>query len=400
MLTPGAEPRPAGRTTDRPDAGGPTDVAVVGAGPVGLAVAWRCAVRGMRVVVHDPAPGSGAASVAAGMLSPVAESHFGELALTRLMLDSAARWPAFAAELAATVAGEPRPDGGGTVGYRDEGTLVVGLTADDAAEAARLTAYQRELGLPITPLRPAELRSHEPLLNPRARGGAHAPDDHQVDPRRLTTALRSAAERAGATFTPAAVTDLADSDAETVVVAAGHATAALTGLPIRPVKGQVIRLRAPGGAAPGFRHVIRGYADGRQVYLVPRHDGEVVVGATVEERPDTCVTAGGVLDLLRAAVDLIPELAEYDLVEARAGLRPGTPDNAPVIGELPDAPGGRRVVVATGHHRHGILLAPVTADLVTDLLVHGVADPALAPFTPDRFAATGPRLIGGGRRWS
>ncbi|MEV1146265.1 FAD-dependent oxidoreductase, partial [Micromonospora sp. NPDC049799] len=219
-------------------------------------------------------------------------------------------------------------------------------------------------------------------LAPRVRGGALAGTDHQVDPRRLVPALRTAAERAGATLTATAVERLSEVDARVTVVAAGCGAASLTGLPIRPVKGQVLRLRAPGGVAPGFRHVIRGYADGEHVYLVPRADGEVVVGATVEERTDTTVTAGAVLRLLRAAVDLLPELAEYDLVEAVAGLRPGTPDNAPILGPLPGRPD---VVAATGHHRHGIVLTPVTADLIADLITTGVADPLLAPFTPDRF---------------
>jgi glycine oxidase len=351
------------------------DVAVVGAGPVGLAVAWRCAQRGLRVVVHDPAPGSGASHVAAGMLAPVAEAYFGEPELTGLLTESAARWPGFAAELTAAA--------GHGFGHRTDGTLVVGLTGDDLAEARRLWAYQQGLGLPITPLRPSELRDREPALAPRLRGGAVAPGDHQVDPRRLVAALRVAAGRAGATLLPGRVDRLTDVAARVTVVAAGCGAAALTGLPVRPVKGQVLRLRAPGRGTPGFRHVIRGYADGESVYLVPRHDGEVVVGATVEERADTEVTAGAVLRLLRAAVDLVPELAEYDLVEATAGLRPGTPDNRPILGALPGRPG---VLAATGHHRHGIVLTPVTADLITELIVTGTPDPLLVPFRPDRFA--------------
>ncbi|MGW4466496.1 glycine oxidase ThiO [Micromonospora sp. NPDC004704] len=368
--------------SDHVPATGRADVAVVGGGPIGLAIAWLASVRGMRVRVHDPDPGSGASGVAAGMLSPVAEASFGEEALTRLLLDSAARWPDFAAE----VANAAGLTGTAELGYRTEGTLVIGRTADDLAEARRLWAYQQGLGLPITALDATGLHDREPLLAPRVRGGAHAPDDHQVDPRRLVTALRNAAVRAGVVFVPAAVHDLADLDADTVVVAAGCGAAGLTGLPIRPVKGQILRLRAPGGEPPGFRHVIRGYNDGRSVYLVPRLDGEVVVGATVEERGDTTVTAGGVLELLRAAIDLVPELAEYELAETTAGHRPGTPDNAPVIGRLADRPD---VIVATGHYRHGILLTPVTAQLVVDLLTSGVADPALEPFTPDRFTRTG-----------
>ncbi|PWR10216.1 glycine oxidase ThiO [Micromonospora acroterricola] len=355
------------------------DVAVVGAGPIGLSIAWRCAARGLRVVVHDPASGSGASAVAAGMLSPVAEAYFGERQLTELLLASAARWPAFAAELTEA--------SGVQLGYRTEGTLVVGLTGDDLAEARRLWAYQQGLGLPVTPLRPTELRDREPALAPRVRGGALASTDHQVDPRLLVPALRTAAQRAGALLVPQAVRHLSEVDAAVTVVAAGCGAADLTGLPVRPVKGQILRLRAPGGVAPGFRHVIRGYADGETVYLVPRTDGEVVLGATVEERSDTTVTAGAVLRLLRASVDLLPELAEYDLVETVAGLRPGTPDNAPILGPLPGRPD---VLAATGHHRHGIVLTPVTADLIADLVTTGVADPLLTPFQPDRFAGAEP----------
>lgn len=355
---------------------GRADVAVVGGGPIGLAVAWRCAARGLRVTVHDPAPGSGASAVAAGMLSPVAEAYFGERELTALLVESARRWPPFAAELAEAT--------GADLGYRTEGTLMVGLTADDLAEARRLWAYQADLGLPVTPLRPTELRDREPALATRVRGGALAATDHQVDPRLLVPALRTAAERAGAVLVPGAVRRLSDVDAVVTVVAAGCGAAALTGLPVRPVKGQVLRLRAPGGAPPGFRHVVRGYADGESVYLVPRDSGEVVVGATVEERRDTDVSAGAVLRLLRAAVELVPELAEYDLVETAAGLRPGTPDNAPILGPLPGRPG---VLAATGHHRHGIVLTPVTADLIADLVTTGVPDPLLGPFRPDRFEA-------------
>ncbi|MET7705583.1 glycine oxidase ThiO [Micromonospora sp. NPDC005413] len=375
---------PSPRSSDRAR----PDVAVVGAGPIGLAIAWRCAARGLRVAVHDPASGSGASAVAAGMLSPVAEAYFGERQLTGLLLASAARWPEFAAELSEATGAE--------IGYRTEGTLMVGLTGDDLAEARRLWAYQQGLGLPVTPLRPSELRDREPALAPRVRGGALAPTDHLVDPRLLVPALRTAAQRAGAVLVPQAVHQLSEVDARITVVAAGCGAAALTSLPVRPVKGQILRLRAPDGGAPGFRHVIRGYADGEPVYLVPRADGEVVLGATVEERSDTTITASAVQRLLRAGIDLLPELAEYDLVEAIAGLRPGTPDNAPILGPLPGRPD---VLAATGHHRHGIVLTPITADLIADLVLTGVPDPLLAPFGPDRFPAgakAGPGAAGHG----
>jgi glycine oxidase len=357
---------------------GRVDVAVVGGGVIGLAVAWRCARRGLRVRVHDPAPGQGASYASAGMLAPVSEAYFGEAELTGLLVESANRWPGWAAELTA--------DSGVEIGYRAEGTLIVALTGDDMAVVERLRAYQAGLGLPIISQRPAQLREREPLLSPRLRGGAYAPDDRQVDPRRLVAALRAALAANGVRIVPSPVTDLSTVDGDVVVVAAGCGTAALTGLPVRPVKGQILRLRAPGGAPPGFRHVIRGYADGRSVYLVPRVDGEVVVGATVEELGDTAVTAGAVLDLLRAAVDLIPELAEYELVEAVAGQRPGTPDNAPIIGWLDRRTVlDRRIVVATGHFRHGIVLTPLTADAIADLVTAGSLPPLLAPFTPARF---------------
>ncbi|WP_051799205.1 glycine oxidase ThiO [Catenuloplanes japonicus] len=372
---------------------GRVDLGIVGGGPIGLAVAWRCAQRGLDVAVYDdatPEDGqrpparkaigerTGAWEVAAGMLAPVGESCFGEPELTALLTDSAARWPGFAAELEAAASAE--------VGYRAEGTLVVALTADDLAAAVRITAYQRDLGLGIDRLTPSALRELEPVLSPRVRGGALAPGDHQVDPRRLTSALRIAAGRAGVRFVRRRVADVCEVYADRVVVAAGCGAARLTGLPVRPVRGEVLRLRAPGGD-PGFRHVIRGYADGREIYLVPRRDGEVVLGATSHERADGAVTAGGVLELLRAAADLIPEIEEYALVEAQSGARPGTPDNRPILGGW--RTGSREVVVATGHYRHGILLTPVTADLIAGLLVDGVALPdafEAARFTERRVA--------------
>jgi glycine oxidase len=279
-------------------------------------------------------------------------------ALRELMAESARRWPGFAEELA----GETGHD----LGYDDAGTLSVALTADDAAEAGRAWRLQG--------LTPTALRDLEPALSPRVRAAVYAPGDHQVDPRRVVAALRST----GVPTIAERVVDLAALDADQVVVAAGHATAALTGLPVRPVKGQLLRLRGEPGL---LRHVISGYADGRHIYLVPRADGEIVVGATQEERADRTVTAGGVLDLLRAAVDLVPALADLELAETIAGHRPATPDNAPLLGRIDG-----RTVVAAGHHRNGVLLAPVTADLIADLLVTGEAHPLLAAFEPRRFS--------------
>jgi glycine oxidase len=327
--------------------------AVVGGGIIGLSIAWRLVRRGVDVTVYDTGT-SGAWWVAAGMLAAGGESVFEVPALGTLLAESARRWPGFAADL------------GGDLGYDDAGTLSVALTGDDVAEAGR--AWGRR------GLTPTALRELEPALSPRVRAGVHAPDDRQVDPRLVVAALRTSL---GERFVTRRVDQLGNLEADTVVVAAGVGTAALTGLPVRPLKGQLLRLRGEPGL---IRHVISGYADGRHVYLVPRRDGEIVVGATQEERADHSVTAGGVLELLRAAVDLVPALADFELTEAIAGHRPVTPDNAPLLGRLDD-----RTIVAAGHHRNGILLAPVTADLIADLVVTGVADPMLEDFDPGRF---------------
>ncbi|HEX5740902.1 MAG TPA: FAD-dependent oxidoreductase, partial [Pilimelia sp.] len=342
----------------------------------------------------------------AGMLAPVAEAYFGERELTALLVAAAADWPRFAADLAAGAAPDsagaaaegfaaaaapagaaapdhPRAaaaDAGRLLGLRTEGTLVVGRTSDDLAEVDRLRSYQESLGLPVHRLRAAQLRAREPLLAPGVRGGAYLPDDHAVDPRRLVAALRTAAAAAGVRALPSAVARLADVDADQVVVAAGLGVGRLTGLPVRPVKGQVLRLRTPDDSPPGFRHVIRGVVDGRGVYCVPRADGEVVVGATVEERADRLPTAGAALELLRAAVDLIPALTEYALAETGVGHRAGTPDNGPLLGRLDP-----RTVVAGGFYRHGIVCTPLAAAAVADLVEGRDPAAAWAPFAPDRF---------------
>jgi glycine oxidase len=346
-----------------------SSVAVVGGGIIGLATAWRCVQRGYRVSVYDPAPATAATGVAAGMLAPAGETRFGEEPLHRLLRLGAGRWPGFAADLTAAT--------GHDLGYRDDGTLVVALTDDDMRAVNRLVDFHRRVGLAVEPLGASVLREREPLLSPRIRGGAHVPGDRQVDPRRVAAALRTAVAAAGGALIEHS--GRSTMDADVTVVAAGHATAALApGLPVRPVKGQILRLRAP---EAGLRHVIRGSAGNRSVYIVPRADGEIVVGATEEERgTDTAVTAGGVLELLRPAVDLVPALAEYELVEACAGLRPATPDNAPIVGRL-----GARTIVATGHYRDGVLLAPVTADAVADLIATGAVPPEFEPFQPQRF---------------
>jgi len=336
-------------------------VAIVGGGIIGLAIAWRLRQRGLTVVVHDAGEARPAWYVAAGMLAGGGESTFERPALARLLAEGARRWPDFAAELGR--------ESGHDLGYDTTGTISVALTSDDLAEAAREWSLRGVSALP-----PGSVRELEPALSPRIRGGAFLAEDQQVDPRRVVAALRSLLPPPRA-----AVLDLAEVQSPMAVVATGCGTAALTGLPVRPVKGQLLRLRGEPGL---IRHVVNGFADGRHVYLVPRADGEVVVGATQEERTDQVVTAGGVLDLLRAAVDLVPALADFEITEVLVGHRPATPDNAPLLGVLETG----RTFVAAGHHRNGVLLAPITADLIADLVVTGRPDPLLAEFEPGRFA--------------
>jgi glycine oxidase len=319
------------------------------------------------------------------MLCPVTEVHYGEVPLLALTLESSRCWPAFAAEVAA--------GSGVDVGYRCEGTVAVAFDDDDVRVLDDLLRFQQSLGLTVERLRSRECRALEPRLSPRVRGGVFVAGDHQVDNRRLVGALVVACERGGVRFVrgaAAALTGdgvlLANDDlvaGERVVLAAGCWSSSLASeLPVRPVKGQILRLRFDPAGPPLTRNV-RGFAGGRSIYLVPRRDGELVVGATVEERGyDTTVTAGAVHELLRAATDLVPGVSELELVEVHAGLRPGTPDNAPIIGPSTSS---ERLVYATGHYRNGILLAPITADAVASLLVDGDLPPVVAPFGVDRF---------------
>jgi glycine oxidase len=360
------------------------DVAVVGGGIVGLAVAWRARQRGLAVTVFERgAVGEQCATrAAAGMLAPVSEVEFGEAArgVLELGLRSARLWPDFARRLEQAA--------GVDVGLRRSGTLVVARDDDEARELERQLAFRQSLGLPVRRLPPSAARDLEPALAPTVRLALEAPDDDRVDPRLVLAALRRACELTGVRLrehAPVARIELSDPPAGAqrvtgvtlaagervraaqVVLAAGAWTAELAGLPaharvpVRPVKGQILRLRDPAG--PGLLQRVVRFEGG---YLVPRGDGRYVLGATVEERGfERLPTAGGVYELLRAAQELVPGVDELQIEELGVGFRPSTPDNAPAIG-LGAVEG---LVWATGHHRNGILLAPLTAALVADVLV-------------------------------
>jgi glycine oxidase len=378
----------------------PVDLVVLGGGIIGLSLAWRARLGGMSVLLLERDElGGGATHVAAGMLAPVAEVEFGAAGrVLELGLRSAAMWPDFAAEL--------QQASGVEVGLRRTGTLVVARDEDEARELERQLAFRESLGLRAVRLRASEARERESALAPTVRLALEAPDDHSVDPRRVVAALRRACELEGVLFgehrhvhgleldadakrvvgvrvsrqrtSDVEAGGAADGDvledgacesiyARDVVVAMGAWSGGLAGLPdgagvpVRPVKGQIMRLRDPSG--PGLlRRVVR-FAGG---YLVPRGDGGYVLGATMEERGfEPCATAGGVYELLRDAHELVPGVSELRIEELGVGYRPGTPDNAPVIG--PGTLDG--LTWATGHHRNGILLAPLTAELVTRSLL-------------------------------
>ena len=371
------------------------DALIVGGGLIGLAIAWRASAHGLRVTVIDPDPGRGASWAAAGMLAPVSEAHHGEEALIRLNVAAAGAYAAFVEELEAET---EIP-----VGYRRCGTLMVGFDADDVRALGDVATLQEGLGLQVERLGGRACRELEPMLATSVRGGIHVPGDHQVDNRRLVHALTVAVERratllrervAGLVVTGGRVEGVrldggGSLHAPNVVLAAGCWSGDLPGLPVqarppvRPVKGQILRLRVP-IEPPLFGGTIRWLVEGSTGYIVPRADGEVVLGATSEERGfDTEVTADGVFRLLRDAHRVIPGISEATLTECRAGLRPGSPDNAPMLGRTVI----EGLVVATGHHRNGVLLTPITARAIAALVATGEVDPAVAAFAPDRFAA-------------
>src|SRR4051794_26202829 len=282
------------------------------------------------------------------MLAPVTEADFGEDELLALNLESAAAWPAFAAELEAA--------SGMSVGYSQDGAFVVAVDRDDSEELKRLHELQRSLGLESEWLVPSAARAREPGLAPRIAGAIDAPGEAQVDPVAVVAALRVAAEAAGVRIERADVKSLDGVPAEQVVLAAGAWSSQVAAVRVHPVKGQLLHLRTRDGAAPPAGRIIRT----PRCYVVPRPDGRVVVGATSEEKGfDTSVDAGAVHRLLEAAWEVLPDVWELEFVEVIAGLRPATPDNRPLIGRASD-----RVIHATGHYRNGILLAPLTAQRV------------------------------------
>ncbi|GAA1760909.1 FAD-dependent oxidoreductase [Kocuria aegyptia] len=420
---------PAPTTAPHPLVGQPehvrADVAVVGAGVIGLATAWELRRRGRSVVVVDPEPGSGASRAAAGMLAPVSEVQYQQEPLYPLMTASAAEYPAFVAALEQVAEG--------TVGHRATETLLCGVDAADRQALTDLRELQLRHGMTVEQLALRAARALEPALSPRLSAAFRIPDDHQVDPRRLVAGLLAALvapevpEPPQLSGLPAArdggparfVHDLATGlrrnaegavtgarlagggmvSATWTVLAPGAGLGALEGLPegwhppLRPVHGDILRARVPAGTPELLERTVRGLVHGAPVYLVPRADGTVVIGATSREDDLAGPSAGGVFRLLRDAQALVPGVAELELIEVLARARPGTPDDIPYLGRVRD-PDGEPVpglVVSTGYFRHGVLLAPLAARLAAQLVAGGSGpDPSadaehLATTDPHRF---------------
>ncbi|MCG7583767.1 glycine oxidase ThiO [Mycolicibacterium sp. OfavD-34-C] len=324
-------------------------LAVIGGGVIGLAVARRAAQDGWTVRVHRSTE-RGASWVAGGMLAPHSEGWPGEERLLQIGLASLQLW------------NSGFLDGLPTEVVTARGSLVVAVDRADAADLKTVADWLSAQGHPVTPTTSA--RDVEPLLAQGIRHGFVADTELAVDNRLVVDALAAHCDRLGVRWAPA-VADLAEvDDADAVVIANGiDAPALWPGLAVRPVKGEVLRLRWRRGCMPVPQRVIRARVHGRQVYLVPRHDG-VVVGATqYEHGRDTAPTVGGVRDLLDDACAVLPALGEYEFAECAAGLRPMTPDNLPIVGRLDE-----RTLVATGHGRSGFLLAPWTAEAVAQEL--------------------------------
>ncbi|HET6291476.1 MAG TPA: glycine oxidase ThiO [Amycolatopsis sp.] len=347
------------------------ELSVVGGGVIGLSIAWRASARGHRVTVYDPEPGRGASWLAGGMLAPVTEAWPGEEDVLTLGETSLRRWPDFARDLA---------EEGIDPGLSPHGTLVVALDSADAGNLEMLAAYLAELGREVERLTGREARRAEPGLAGSVRSGLLVPGDLAVDNRRLLHALRHGCGRHGVEFRHETVAELGALGGD-VVLAAGAWTGrlhpALAGA-VRPLKGEILRLRPRRGCLPPPKRTVRAMVEGRPIYLVPRDDGQLVLGATQYEAGfDETVTVRGVRELLEGAERVFPGITEYELVETAAGLRAASVDTMPFIGEL-----GEGVFAATGHHRNGLLMAPVTADAAVAWLDGGPL--------PDEVAATAP----------
>lgn len=373
--------------------GASNTVVIIGAGVMGLGLAWKLAKAGRSVVVLEKdRPGAGASSAAAGMLAPMAELQYDEEPLLNFSLASQRRWPSFVEELEA--------DAGMSVEYETSGTLLVAWDRDEAEDLKRHYEYQQEMGLNVQWLSGRGLRRLETMLSPRIVGGVHCADDVQVSNRRYVEALEIAARTYGAEIRSGVEVEalLYDGDevrgvrtakgeeivAQTTVVASGAWSHSLgikgvVPLHIRPVKGQMMALQMD-PKNPILRHVIRRRLEG--IYLVPKLDGTLVIGGTSEEMGfDERITAYGLRHLLDHAFEIVPGIDELAVKETWVGFRPASSDSGPLLGRS-SVPG---LAMITGHFRHGIQLSPLSIDVVSDAILHNELPEVARPFVPARF---------------
>ncbi|AWV91153.1 glycine oxidase ThiO [Bradymonas sediminis] len=368
-----------------------TEFAIIGAGVAGLSIGWRLAKSGIKVTIFErDAAGQGASRAAAGMLAPSSEVAFEEDALLHLGLKSLALYPDFVAEL--------EQDAGISVDYRDEGTLLIGLDADDAIALEHTHDYRVKCGLGAEKLDAQQARELEPGLDPNLQSALYIASDHQVDPLRLTQAMAQAFKRAGGQLIENCAIESVDCQGDKVralrtaagdrvvcdnlLIAAGAWTRSIKGIPrgvlprVRPVRGQMLSVAL--GEPAICRHVIRA----PDAYLVPKSDGRLLIGGTMEERGfNPSPTAGGVFELLRGAWETMPGIYDHDLLDIWTGFRPVSIDNLPVLGPTPvDG-----LWLACGHGRNGILLTPITALGVADAILGGAVPEDLRGFTSARF---------------
>jgi glycine oxidase len=366
--------------------GKPFDVAIAGGGVIGGAIALELARERLHVAVFDrQKPGQEASWASAGIISPAPENP-GMIATVELAKRSAALYPGFVAQVEEL--------SGQSTGYRRKGTLEALFSRDAKEELSTIIALHHGLGLKAEPLRAEDARELEPALSDEMEAAVLRPDEASIDNRLLTAAIFEAAQRSGAMIFPASrvkgiwrdgarcrglLLENEKVEAQWTVIAAGCFSATLEGVsayaPVMPAKGQMIALRADNLE---IEHVLWS----ENVYLVPRNDGRILAGATVEYVGfDKRVTAGGIEKVLAGTIELAPGLKDARIEETWAGLRPDSADHLPILGPT-DLEG---LVMATGHFRSGILLTPVTARLIREWITEQKVSTDWDRFTPLRF---------------
>ena len=356
------------------------DYVIVGAGAAGLGIAYRLAKAGHRVrVLEARLPGSGAMGASGGMLSPAFEAEFEEIPLLKAMIESRRRYEAWAHDL-------------GDIGYERSGTYEVALLPEDIPYVRRRAEFVQAQGVRVEWLEGSELRRRLPVMSPRILAGSHAPEEGQVDPLLLIERLTEACHKLGVQIeTNAPVLHIHDQasyptietpqgtlSAETILICVGVAVGAL-GLPfeVYPVRGQMVSIEPPrpGWLSAPVRYFNRQYGYG---YAIPKRD-RILLGGTAEEKgPDPSLTVGGVLEILRRAYHVFPDLYEARILSSWAGLRPATRSRQPIIAEKL-YPNGRLLYI-NGLYRNGILLLPLVSEATTAYLMQGQLDSLLQPF--------------------